>query len=266
MNRYLSHTLFTMICWSALVVSLVSAETLETPHFLIVYPLQEVSLAGTIVETMEEARDILTQELGVAHENPLKIRIVPHLTTGGKARYLPDRRVIDVLTKEAMISDSGGNEPPLRFIQGVLWHEYIHFLQHQIMKRFIKDRDALWFIEGTAEHLGTQRFIGPYSPQAVWEEGKNILSQGRLPSLEQLNRYHTTDQYALTTYFFSSDAVAFLVEKWGMEVLRQITEGIGQGKDLPQSLSEILGTDLQSFEKQWHDSLEERFKAYIRSS
>jgi len=265
MNRYLSQTLL-MICWSVLIIYSVSAENLETPHFFIIYPPQEVSLAGTIAETMEDARTTLTQELGILHEDPLKIRVVPHLNTGGKARYRPDRRVIEILTKDAMIREFDGTKPPLEFIRGVLWHEYVHFLQHQTMKRFIKDRDALWFIEGTADYLGTQRFIGPYSPQAVWEEGKGVLSGGRLPTLADLNRYHSTDEYPLMTYFFSSHAVAFLVDNWGMETLRRLTEGIGEGKGLAQSIAETLDIDLHRFENRWHQDLEKRFKSYIRSS
>jgi len=245
---------------------LVSAENLETPHFFIMYPPSDASLAKTIAESMERARETLTDELGVSHENPLKIKLVSRLTSGGKARYLPDRKIIEILTTEAMTRSFGGRCPPPQFIKGVLWHEYIHFLQHQAMKRFVKDHDALWFIEGTAEYFGTLRFIGRYSPEAVWKEGETILSRGRLPTLEDLNWCHRTDQYPLTTYFFSSDAVAFLVARWGMEPLRQMTKGMGDGKGLPQCLSESLGIDLKTFEREWHHSLEKKYRRHIRNS
>lgn len=266
MNRYFLRTLCIWLFWSLLITPLVSAENLETPHFFIMYPPSEASLAKTIAESMERARETLTEELGVSHENRLKIKLLSCLYNRGKALYFPDRKIIEVLTTEAMTRSFGGRRPPLQFIKGVLWHEYIHFLQHQAMRRFVKDRNALWFIEGTAEYLGTQRFMGRYSPEAVWKEGETILSRGRLPTLADLNRYHRTNRYPLTTYFFSADAVAFLVHKWGMEPLRRMTKAMGEEKGLPQCLSESLGIDLKTFEREWHDSLEKKYRRHIRNS
>lgn len=266
MNRFHFRTICIVFFWPLFLTTLASAEILETPHFLIIYSQPEAALASTIAKTMEEARATLTEELGVTHDDSLRIKLVPHLTSGGEARYLPDRRVIEILTTEAMTNNFDGKCPPIEFIKGVLWHEYTHFLQHQVMKRFIKDGEALWFIEGTAEYLGTQKFFSKYSPEAVWKEGKPILSDRRLPTLEDLNRYHRTHEYPLTTYFFSADAVAFLVDKWGMEPLREMTVAVGEGKELSQCLSESLGIDLQSFEREWHRDLETRYKHYIRDS
>jgi hypothetical protein len=245
--------------------SLGSAENLETPHFFIMYPPDDAALAEAIVGTLDRARVTLTEHLGVDHESPLKIRLVPSLPRG-LALYIPDRKTIEVLTTEAMTTRFGGNPPPLRFMKAVLWHEYVHFLQHRVMKRFIKDTDALWFIEGQAEHFGTRTFMGQYAAEAVWEEGKAILSGSRLPTLEDLNHYHRTNQYPLTTYFFSSDAVAFLVGQWGMEPLRQINSAMGDGTDLADCISENLSIDLATFEGQWHDDLEKRYRRYIRNS
>jgi len=266
MGRHLLDRLWMVLLWFVLITPLVSAENLETPHFLIIYPTSDTSLAKTIAESMEKARETLTEELGVSHENPLKIKLVSHVANKGYARYLPDRRTIEVLTAEGMTRNLGGQSPPLRFVKGVLWHEYTHFLQHQAMRRFIKDRTALWFIEGTAELLGTLRFIGRYSPEAVWREGETILSRSRLPTLDDLNRYHQTNQYPMTTYFFSSDAVAFLVQKWGMDPLRQITKDMGGGRKFPQCVDDRLGIDLKTFERQWHDHLKQRYKSYMRNS
>lgn len=266
MHQYLSRKLWMVLCWSLAITPLVSADTLETPHFFIVYPPEDASLAQTLADSMERARETLTAELGVSHEDPLKIRLVSYVGGVGKARYLPDRRTIEVLTTEAMTRSFDGRRSPLRFIEGVLWHEYTHFLQHRAMKRFIKDRNALWFIEGTAEHLGTLRFIRPHSPEAVWREGETILSGGRLPTLEDLNCFHKTNQCPLTTYFFSADAVAFLVREWGMESLRQMNRGLGEGKGFSQCLSESLGVDLKTFEEQWHQRLENEYKPYIKNS
>ncbi len=267
MNRYLIHTISTVALWSLLVASVVAAENLETPHFLMIYPPADTSLAKTITEAMETARETLPAKLGVSHENQLKIKLVPRLSGGvGVALYMPERRTMEVLTAEAMTSRFGGTRPTLRFIKGVLWHEYVHFLQHQVMKRFINDRSALWFIEGTAEFLGTVSAMGPYSPEAVWREGETILSGQRLPTLTDLNGYHKARQYSLPTYFFCSDAVAFLVKTWGMESLRQITRAMGEDQDLPECLSESLGIGLEAFEQRWHEDLRKRYKSYIRNS
>ena len=266
MNHYLRRALCFAFLWSLVVPSLVSAEKLETPHFLVLYPPSDASLAEAIAGSMEEARETLSEELGVSHANPLKIRLLPNVANNGYARYLPDRRTIEVVTTQGMTKRFGGQSPPFRFIEGVLWHEYVHFLQHQAMRRFIKDRDALWFIEGTAELLGTQRFMGRYSPEAVWEQGKDILSEGRLPTLDDLNRYHQTNQYPVPTYFFSSDAVAFLVQKWGMDALCQITRDIGEGKKLAQCVDDRLEVDLTAFEREWHRDLEQRYRSHMRNS
>jgi hypothetical protein len=257
---------FCMVFFCLLTVtSLVSAEILETPHFLILYPAEDAALAETIADTMEKAHGTLTAELGVDHVNSLKIKLVP-VVYGGKALYRPDRRTIEVLTTEAMTASFGGKQPSLRFIKGVLWHEYVHFLQHQVMKRFIKDRNALWFVEGTAEYLGTTKIGGRHSPEAVWKEGETILSEMRLPTLEELNLYLATRQFPLVSYFFSCDAVAFLVHKGGMEAVCQITEDMGTGEELSECLFESLGIDLPTFESEWHRDLEERYRSFIKNS
>jgi hypothetical protein len=252
--------------WPILLATSVSGETLTTPHFLVVYPSCEASFAQTIASSLEKARETLTLELTVKHNHPLKVRLVPRLTYQGLARYVPDRRTMEVLTKAGLATTFDGQCPPLPFIEGVLWHEYVHFLQHQVMKRFIKDRTALWFIEGTAEFLGTLKFIPPHPPETVWAQGKTMLSDGRLPTLDELNRYHITNQYPVPTYFFSADAVKFLIREWGMERLQQITKALGEGKGFLECLKEGLGIDRRTFEQAWHRDLETRYKVFIKNS
>ena len=173
---------------------------------------------------------------------------------------------MEILSTEGMTRRFGGNPPPSRFIEGVLWHEYVHVLQHQAMKRFIEDRRALWLIEGTAELLGSQKFIPPYTPEDVWQRGEAILSGGRLPTLEDLNTYLMTNRYAVRTYVFAADAVAHLVQTWGIESLRSVTRCMGEGKRLPDCLQKNLGVDLKTFETDWHESLERRYRAHMRHS
>jgi hypothetical protein len=266
MKRRLAIGLF--LAWSclALVAPSVSAETTETSHFLVVFEPSDASLVTTIIDSLERARETLTVELGVEHNRPLKVRLIPHLAYQGLARYVPDRQTMEVLTKEGLARIFSGQLPPAAFIEGVLWHEYVHFLQHQVMKRFIKDRTALWLIEGTAESLGTRRFIRPYPPGTVWARGKTMLSGGHLPTLAELNRYHMTNQYPVPTYFFSADAVTFLIQTWGMASLQEITRALGKGEKLPECLKGSLGMDLETFEDAWHRDLETRYKAHIRNS
>jgi len=256
------------LVWSCLVLvgTSVSAETTKTSHFLVVFEGADASLAKTILDSLGRARETLTIELGVEHDRPLKVRLIPHLAYQGLARYLPDRQTMEVLTKEGLARTFNGELPPAAYIEGVLWHEYVHFLQHQVMKRFIKDRTALWLIEGTAQSMGTRRFIRPYPPETVWTQGKTMLAGGRLPTLAELNRYHMTSRYPVPTYFFSADAVTFLIETWGMGCLQKITRALGTGKKLPECLKENLGMDVDAFEAAWHRDLETRYKTHIRNS
>jgi hypothetical protein len=250
----------------AVLVRLAAADTLKTPHFLIIYPVSDATLAETIATSMEGARDTLTTELGVTHEYQLKIKLVPGLSNGHNAQYLPHDKTIEMLTTEGMTELLGGRRPPMQFIKAILWHEYVHFLQHRIMKRFIHSRDALWFIEGTANYLGTLRFIGRDSPGAVWEEGRTILARRQLPKLEDLNRYHETKQYPTVAYFFSTEAVEFLVNEWGIEALRQINLKLGKGKELRRCIPDVTGIDLKTFETRWHKSLKRVYASKIRKA
>ena len=264
-RSFLPRVFWLVWCWPILLATSVSGETVKTPHFLVVYPPSDASFAKTIADSLEKARETLTVELTVKHNHPLKVKLVPSLYQG-LARYVPDRRTMEVLTKEGLATTFNGQCPPLQFIEGVLWHEYVHFLQHQVMKRFIKDRTALWFIEGTAEFLGSQKFIPPYASETVWAQGKTMLSGGRLPTLDDLNRYHIANQCPVPTYFFSADAVNFLVQAWGMEPLQQITKTLGEGKGLLECLKESLGIDCRTFEDAWHRDLETRYRVYIKNS
>jgi hypothetical protein len=266
MNRSLFHRVCLGLLWAVILAPIAYAENLETPHFRIIYPPSDTSLAETITASMEGARETLTEALGVEHDNQLMIKIVPRLDNKSQARYLPDRKTIEVLTIEAMKESLGGRRPNIRFIKGVLWHEYIHFLQHQAMKRYIKDRNALWFIEGTAGYLGDLRFIRRNSPEAVWAEGAAFLSAGRLPTLYDLNGLHASKEYPLAAYFFSTDAVGFLIQQGGTALLGDITRRMGQGEELGECLLGLLGISLEAFEKQWHDDLEKKYRRYIRNS
>jgi len=244
----------------------VSGDELRSAHFLIIHPPEDGPLAEAIASSLERARETLQVELGVSHGRPLRIKLVPVVDGVSMGRYLPDRRTMEVLTGDAMRRDAGGKAPPWRLLEGVLWHEYVHFLQHRAMERFIKRRDALWFIEGTAECLGRLRFMPAPRPETVWNEGRAVLSRGRLPTLEDLNRYHQTNQYPILTYFFSADAVEFLIHGWGMGSLRGVTRDLGKGVGLSQCLVKDLGVDLRTFEAEWHRSLEKRYRRSIRDS
>ena len=83
MNRWLAPRFW--LVWSCLVLlgTSVSAETTKTPHFLVVFEGADASLAKTIVESLGRARETLTIELGVEHDRPLKVRLVPHLAYQG---------------------------------------------------------------------------------------------------------------------------------------------------------------------------------------
>ena len=112
MNRWLALGLFLVWSCLTLVAPSVSADTTETSHFLVVFQPSNASLAKKILDSLEEARETLTVELGVEHDHPLKVKLIPHLAHQGLARYLPDRQIMEVLTEGGLTRTFRGQLPP----------------------------------------------------------------------------------------------------------------------------------------------------------
>ncbi|HKY05859.1 MAG TPA: Gfo/Idh/MocA family oxidoreductase, partial [Blastocatellia bacterium] len=123
----------------------------------------------------------------------------------------------------------------------ITWHELAHVFHLQLSK----NRVPRWFTEGLAEY---ETIIA--RPEWKREEDYELwvaLAQNRVPKLRDLNKAFTqarTPEALMTAYYVASQAVAYIVERFGWAKVRPLLEAWGKGTRTPDVIARVLGVDI----------------------
>jgi hypothetical protein len=199
-------------------------------------------VATQVAESAQTGLDRVFKLLGGSSDE--KIRIVVYRTRDDMLPALLDRgeayeaRLTTLGARVArniviVLADQG----PERGLSNVLAHELAHIALHL---RFQEDYvDApLWLDEGLAMYNE-----GPLSAddQRLLQD---TLRNDRALSLRSLTSFPGQTDLVPVAYAESRDVVAFLLDTYGQDRLRQLVEGIGQGQWTDDEvLKQVYGTD-----------------------
>lgn len=135
----------------------------------------------------------------------------------------------------------------------VIGHELVHAFQFDITSqshpRYATAaptalRLPLWFIEGLAEYLS----IGPVDPHtSMWM--RDVTRRKKLPAVKKL----TNPRYF--PYRYGHSLWAYITGRWGDTAVERIMKGVSRTGDYEQVIKKVLGVDIETLSKDWHDSM-----------
>ena len=141
----------------------------------------------------------------------------------------------------------------LQLVQ-VLRHEIAHVLFGQCTRKAVKEI-PLWFIEGIAIY-----FADEWVPSRHETLLKHIFSKSILPLQEITRRFPRSQAGADLAYAQSQDAVRWLVEAKGRDVLFALIAELHAGNNFDTAFKGVVGWDLATFDVRWRESLAERYR------
>jgi tetratricopeptide (TPR) repeat protein len=140
----------------------------------------------------------------------------------------------------------------------ILWHELSHVFHVQLSN----SRVPRWFTEGLAE-WETEQARPEWKREddrALWD----ALAADEVPKLAELNLAFTharTPQALMSAYYASTQAVAFLVNRYGFAVVPKMLALWGKGQRTNEVFFQALGTDIDSVDRELRSTLKTRLAA-----
>lgn len=126
-------------------------------------------------------------------------------------------------------------------------HEVVHMILHEVIKPNGFNMPS-WLDEGIADYLSTEENNG-YN--RVFEDA---VKAGRLLPLYSITSQPSTPEDINLLYAQSEQAVAFMVQKYGIEKLPTLVRNLKKAK-LDAAFKQTYGIKIDEFERLWHQSL-----------
>ena len=135
----------------------------------------------------------------------------------------------------------------------VLRHEIAHVLFGQYTRKATKGI-PLWFVEGIAIHFSKEWVPGRHETLL-----KSVFSKSIMPLHELTEKFPVSSKGADLAYAQSQDALRWFVEVNGIEALWAVIDKLHTGMNLNAAFGAVLGYNLDTFDKLWHESLPQRY-------
>ena len=157
----------------------------------------------------------------------------------------------------------------LEAFREVIFHELIHIFQYDIIYQKPHARiysgeflysPPIWFIEGMADYFAEDNdAIGEMVIRDA-SMNNNIVP---LPQLQNFNQLSSP----YVGYKLGQLAVAYLTETYGREKIAEILRGLRQSrtKDIDRVFREVLGVELEEFDKAWRQTVRKRYWPLIEN-
>ena len=136
----------------------------------------------------------------------------------------------------------------------VLRHEIAHVLFGQCTRKAVKEI-PLWFVEGIAIY-----FAEEWVPSRHETLLKHIFSKSILPLQELERSFPRSQTGADLAYAESQDALRWLVETKGRDVLFALISELHAGSNFNTAFETVVGWDLATYDIRWRESLTERYQ------
>ena len=136
----------------------------------------------------------------------------------------------------------------------VLRHEIAHVLFGQCTRKAVKEI-PLWFIEGIAIYLADE-----WVPSRHETLLKHIFSKSILPLQELEQGFPRSQAGADLAYAQSQDALRWLVEVKGRDVLFALIAELHAGSNFTTAFETVVGWNLATYDTLWRESLGKRYQ------
>ena len=240
--------------------------TLETEHFEIFMPTDEVELLGPLVrETAEEAWAALVARYGYEPPAPVRVELFPS-SQDFSVRTLGEQGLgaLGVSFGPTLAMDSPSAREPGEFNwRSVLWHELAHTFHLELTEHEV----PRWFSEGLAmreQRVRDERW--GFKPSVTFFQA---YDGGRMPRFstltEGLVRPTFPGQIGLT-YLQASYAFDWIERDWGFDTVRAFLDGYRADRTTEQLVDDLLGMDMDEADDAFDRYLRDRFSREFAST
>ena len=231
----------------------------SAPPFVIrLHKDERAALEPYLVPMLRRAYEDMKKRYRFTPEGPIRIELYAkpeHFSV--RTTGLPNVGVQGVCFGRVVtaLSPRGG---PFNWGQ-ITWHELAHVFHLQLSKNHV----PRWFTEGLAEY---ETIIA--RPEWKREEDYDLwvaLAQGRVPKLRELNTAFTqarTPEALMTAYYVASQAVVYIVERFGFDKVRPMLVAWGEGRRTPDVFAQVLGVDIDQLDADFRAHTKQRLSKY----
>jgi tetratricopeptide (TPR) repeat protein len=230
--------------------------TLTNEHFRVRMPAREAAVYGArVLGLLERAREALTARYGLALVQPVLVEIFGEQKDFAVRTFgMPENHgFLGVSFGQVVTANSPASRPGQSFNwESVLWHEFCHVVTLQLTR----NRMPRWLSEGLSVYEERQA-DGAWGQRWTPRYREMVLS-GEMVPIGQLTKAFLMPRSALhvqLAYFQSSLVVEFVVERYGMGVLRAVLSDLAAGVDVNTALERRVAS---------LSELEAEFEVYAR--
>jgi len=228
--------------------------TINGKHFVVKYDPINKSTAPLVLESAEQAYNQLTKKYSYPNsfpEHPIPVIIYPSrqalnvhfgwpASESAMGAYW--QGVIHVLAPEVWIPKGVRMDGYFK-VNGPMAHEITHLLVDNITRGNV----PRWFTEGLAQYEENEM------TGFKFREPVDLLT--RHYDFEEMDRNFDRLSDQQVAYSQSFLAVAYLVDAYGENSVKQILGTLAAGKNFNYGLEKIAGVDLKEFTVNWEDWL-----------
>ncbi|MCS1410978.1 MAG: Lipopolysaccharide assembly protein B [Verrucomicrobia subdivision 3 bacterium] len=231
--------------------------TLESDSFIVRMPADEAPIFGDqVLELLEEAKTTLCEKYGVTLKRRIILELFGHQKDFGVRTFgMPHNPGFlgvcfgNVITANSP-STQGGNPSNWR---AVLWHEFCHV----VTLTMTENKMPRWLSEGISVYEELQK--DPSWGQSMTPEYRDRILGGGLTPVSELSAAFmraNSNEAMQFAYYESALVVQYLVETYGMGVLVNILNALGEGV----LTNEALAQNTVSIQQ-----LDEQFESYAQA-
>lgn len=227
--------------------------TLTNQHFIVRMSEHEAAVYGhRVLALLDRARTTLAPKYGYEDDTPITVEIFPEQKDFGVRTFgMPDNPGYlgvcfgRVITANSPASSRGN---PVNW-EAVLWHEYCHVVTLQLTA----NKMPRWLSEGIS--VFEERQANPAWGEQLIPKYREMILEGELTPVSRLSAAFLipkTPQHLQFAYYQASLVVEFLVQRHGIDAIRNILADLRKGTFINDALARHT-TDMDALEKAFAD-------------
>jgi tetratricopeptide (TPR) repeat protein len=241
--------------------NLTKFRSLEEDGFIVRMDEREAEIYGArVLNLLKRARSTLAAKYEVTIDKPVVVEMFPRQPDFAIRTFgLPGGAgFLGVCFGRVITANSPASqgENPSNW-EATLWHEFCHVVTlHKTNNKMPR-----WLSEGISVY--EERLADPTWGQSINPQYRQMMLGEELPPVSQLSGAFLepkTPLHLQFAYFESSLVVEYLVEKYGLDMLRRVLVDLGAGMPINDSLNRYTGS-LAALDKEFAEFARQRAEA-----
>ncbi|TCL35546.1 collagenase [Anaerospora hongkongensis] len=229
----------------------------ETAHFIIKYTVHDADTVAMVAQAAEAAYAPVEAAFGSAPTEKTLLLVYPDRKEMNKVfGWSGDQSamgvywggVIQLLSPHAWLKAGESTDEFIR--SGPMVHEFTHL----VFDHMTNGNYTRWFTEGLAQYM-------EYKTNGYeWLSNSNKQPEKFYTQAELDKDFDNLPDQSLA-YRSSLAAIRYIAETQGDDKLNQVMQELKGGKKPDKAITDVLGMDYDSFEREWHKWAAEHMRA-----